>query len=111
VFQEIVELAGYTSRVGDMLDVFEDTSRGKYQRTVVTTSESKHSSKNNTFRMEFRNGQPVVKGNADKCQYSTVIASCTHLFLILPLLTATCCLAHNIIEVYLQHEGENWHTK
>lgn len=46
-----------------MLDVFEDASRGQYQRTVVTTSESKSSKHNSSgFRMEFKNGQPVVKG-------------------------------------------------
>jgi hypothetical protein len=49
-----------------MLDVFEDASHGKYQRTVVTTSESKNSAKNSGFRLEFRNGQPVVKGNVVK---------------------------------------------
>jgi hypothetical protein len=74
-----------------MLDVFEDASHGKYERTVVTTSESKHSSKNSTLRMEFKNGQPVVKGNTDKRQYSTFTDSCTliyiYFFLILPLLT------------------------
>ncbi|PSN48985.1 ATP-binding cassette sub-family D member 3 [Blattella germanica] len=59
---EIVELAGYTSRVGDMLDVFEDASKGKYQRTVVADIDSKQLTKYNNFRMEFRNGQPVVKG-------------------------------------------------
>ena len=61
--QEIVELAGYTSRVGDMLDVFEDASHGKYERTVVTTTDQKQTSKYNTFRIEFKDGQPVVKGN------------------------------------------------
>jgi ATP-binding cassette subfamily D (ALD) protein 2 len=58
----VVELAGYTARVGDMLDVFEDASHGKYQRAVVTTAESKHLAKNGGFRLEFKNGQPVVKG-------------------------------------------------
>jgi putative NADPH-quinone reductase len=61
-----------------MLDVFEDASHGKYQRTVVTTSESKHSSKNSGFRMEFKNGQPVVKGNVNKCKDITLTASCTY---------------------------------
>ncbi|PNF43877.1 ATP-binding cassette sub-family D member 2 [Cryptotermes secundus] len=72
-YKEIVELAGYTSRVGDMLDVFEDASHGKYQRTVVTTSESKHSSKNSTFRMEFKNGQPVVKGVVRETRDGTIV--------------------------------------
>lgn len=74
-------MAGYTSRVGDMLDVFEDASHGKYQRTVVTTSEFKLSSRSSSFRMELKNGQPVVKGNAVSCMY---------LFLISLLLTVMC---------------------
>jgi hypothetical protein len=45
-----------------MLDVFEDASHGKYHRAVVTTAESKHLAKNSGFRLEFKNGQPVVKG-------------------------------------------------
>lgn len=61
-----------------MLDVFEDASHGKYQRTVVTTSESKHSSRNSGFRMEFKNGQPVAKGNADKCHGNSCTYSVLH---------------------------------
>ncbi|KDR16020.1 ATP-binding cassette sub-family D member 2 [Zootermopsis nevadensis] len=72
-YKEVVELAGYTSRVGDMLDVFEDASHGKYQRTVVTTSESKHSGRNSGFRMEFKNGQPVAKGVLCETRDGTIV--------------------------------------
>jgi len=50
-----------------MLDVFEEASHGKYQRSVVTTAESKHITKNSDFRLEFKNGQPVVKGIDHTC--------------------------------------------
>jgi hypothetical protein len=60
-----------------MLDVFEDASHGKYQRTVVTASESKHFAKNSGFRLEFKNGQPVVKG------IDYVFGSCVNCFMYL----------------------------
>lgn len=37
-YKEIVELAGYTSRVGAMLQVFDEVSRGIYQRAAVSNS-------------------------------------------------------------------------
>ncbi|GFG39507.1 hypothetical protein Cfor_00502 [Coptotermes formosanus] len=72
-YKEVVELAGYTARVGDMLDVFEDASHGKYQRAVVTTAESKHLAKNGGFRLEFKNGQPVVKGVIHETKDGTIV--------------------------------------
>nr|CAD7442077.1 unnamed protein product [Timema bartmani] len=64
-YKEIVELAGYTWRVGDMLDVFHHVGAGRYQRTVATAAEGKHpKSKAGTFRLEFRDGQPVIKGES-----------------------------------------------
>lgn len=59
--QEVVELAGYTARVGDMLDVFEQASRGEYQRTIVGGSKPQLAS--TTCLLEFKNGYPLAKGN------------------------------------------------
>jgi len=59
--QEIVELAGYTSRVAEMLQVFEETSRGEYQRTAVTTTKGVHSQ---SCLVQYNSmGQPLIKGN------------------------------------------------
>ena len=37
-FPQITELAGYTSRVWNMFDVFDQVSRGEYQRVIETTN-------------------------------------------------------------------------
>lgn len=36
--QELAELAGYTSRVSDLLDTMEDVKAGKYQKKLVSSS-------------------------------------------------------------------------
>jgi ATP-binding cassette, subfamily D (ALD), member 2 len=55
-YKEIVALAGYTSRVAGMFQVFDDVSKGKYQKTMVADESSTQGI------IEFRNGQPVAKG-------------------------------------------------
>ncbi|KAI8880926.1 hypothetical protein K501DRAFT_296162 [Backusella circina FSU 941] len=37
-YKEITELAGYTSRVTDLLEVFEDVKAGRYQKNLVSSS-------------------------------------------------------------------------
>ncbi|XP_075228776.1 ATP binding cassette subfamily D [Lycorma delicatula] len=53
-YKEIVELAGYTSRVGAMLDVFNDCSQGVYHRTIV--SAKKHP------QLIYKDGRLLVRG-------------------------------------------------
>jgi ATP-binding cassette subfamily D (ALD) protein 2 len=55
-YKEIVELAGYTSRVSEMFQVFDEVSRGVYKKAVVDDETA------NQGILEFRNGQPVANG-------------------------------------------------
>ncbi|EAT38025.1 AAEL010047-PA [Aedes aegypti] len=55
-YKEIVALAGYTSRVAGMFEVFDEVSQGIYQKTVVSAE------RNDGGILEFKNGQPVAKG-------------------------------------------------
>lgn len=72
-YKEIVELAGYTSRVGDMLDVFEDVSKGKYLRGVVAGADTKSQKVDDkSFHLEFKNGQAVVKGIVHETRDNTI---------------------------------------
>lgn len=58
-YKEIVALAGYTSRVAGMLEVFDEVTRGVYQKTVVAVDRSV------TGILEFKNGQPIAKGTIE----------------------------------------------
>lgn len=55
-YKEIVALAGYTYRVAGMLEVFDDTARGRYHKVMMAEG------RNNAGILEFRNGQPITKG-------------------------------------------------
>ena len=59
-YKEIVELVGYTSRVGEMLRVFDQAKEGNYVRTTANLSKT---TKNlNGASLVFENGRPVAKG-------------------------------------------------
>lgn len=55
-YKEIVALAGYTSRVAGMFEVFEETAQGIYSKTTVAKSNESEG------LIEFRNGLPVANG-------------------------------------------------
>lgn len=56
-YKEIVALAGYTSRVAGMFLVFDNVSKGIYQKTMIADEASTQGI------IEFRNGMPIAKGN------------------------------------------------
>uniref|UniRef100_A0A1B6GNJ2 ABC transporter domain-containing protein n=1 Tax=Cuerna arida TaxID=1464854 RepID=A0A1B6GNJ2_9HEMI len=56
-YKEIVELAGYTSRVAHMLEVFDQVSQGQYQKTTVAAKSLVRSP-----GLHYANGQIVIKG-------------------------------------------------
>jgi ATP-binding cassette subfamily D (ALD) long-chain fatty acid import protein len=37
-YRELAELAGYTSRVADLLDTMDEVSAGKYQKKLVSSA-------------------------------------------------------------------------
>lgn len=66
-------MAGYTARVATMIQVFEDCSTGKYQRSVVTSSVKTKATKPNQFHLEFDNGRPVINGLVTETTDGTII--------------------------------------
>lgn len=58
--QEIVELAGYTYRVGAMFDVFNDVSKCKYRRSGLTNNKVYKTLSKLHYN---KDGQLVIRGN------------------------------------------------
>ena len=67
-------MAGYTTRVATMVQVFEDCSVGKYERQVVKSVKGlKNNLKKDEFQLEFCNGRPVAKGTVIESTDGTII--------------------------------------
>ena len=44
-YKELAELAGYTSRVSDLLDAMDDVAKGKYQKKLVSSASTEENAK------------------------------------------------------------------
>ncbi|KAG4076800.1 hypothetical protein HA402_009146 [Bradysia odoriphaga] len=55
-YKEIVSLAGYTHRVAGMLEIFEETSKGIYDKTTVCDE------RNTAGILKFDRGRPIAQG-------------------------------------------------
>ncbi|KAI9308165.1 ABC transporter transmembrane region 2-domain-containing protein [Cunninghamella echinulata] len=71
-YKEITELAGYTTRVIDLLDVFEDVKAGKYQKRLVSSVSTESNAKTLEGRGEVKQSEniefidvPIVSPNGD----------------------------------------------
>ncbi|KAI8341882.1 ABC transporter transmembrane region 2-domain-containing protein [Chlamydoabsidia padenii] len=71
-YKEVTELAGYTSRVIDLLDVFDDVKAGRYQKRLVSSVSTKSNAKTLEGRGEIKDSQdiefidvPIVSPNGD----------------------------------------------
>jgi len=61
-YKEIVELAGYTSRVGNMLDVFEEVAEGKYQKPSINGDSKSSQRQWESLRLNVADGIPIACG-------------------------------------------------
>ncbi|XP_005094155.1 ATP-binding cassette sub-family D member 2 [Aplysia californica] len=66
-YKEITELAGYTSRVSEMFEVFDDVSLGKYKRNTVSKPKS------NKLHHERISGPLLQKGTVVDTQSTIII--------------------------------------
>ncbi|MPC10786.1 ATP-binding cassette sub-family D member 2 [Portunus trituberculatus] len=71
-YKEIVELAGYTARVGNMLKVFEEVQRGRYVRVSVMSDNENRDSRC-PANLVFQNGVPVINGIVTESPNGTII--------------------------------------
>ncbi|KAI8063565.1 ABC transporter transmembrane region 2-domain-containing protein [Gongronella butleri] len=71
-YKEITELAGYTTRVVDLLDVFEDVKAGRYQKRLVSSVSTESNAKQLQGRGKVQESEniefqdvPIVSPNGD----------------------------------------------
>ncbi|XP_037091950.1 ATP-binding cassette sub-family D member 1-like isoform X2 [Pollicipes pollicipes] len=67
-YKEVVELAGYTHRVGSMLTVFEEAGSGQYRRTVATGGGARA-----LHGIAMEHGMPVIRGRVRESAEGTII--------------------------------------
>lgn len=71
-YKEVVELAGYTSRVSSLLDVMDEVAQGKFQKQLVSSASIEGNAKVLSGRGEVQAGEdiefedvPIVSPNGD----------------------------------------------
>ncbi|KAK4318120.1 hypothetical protein Pmani_010865 [Petrolisthes manimaculis] len=71
-YKEIVELAGYTARVGNMLKVFEDVQNGRYIRPSVLMNDLDERQQPYSV-LSFHNGVPLINGVVTESKDGTIL--------------------------------------
>lgn len=72
-YKEVVELAGYTSRVGNMLDVFKEVGQGQYEKPSIKGNSKAGQRQWETLRLTVKHGVPVATG--ELTEYSDGVIS------------------------------------
>ncbi|XP_043216685.1 ATP-binding cassette sub-family D member 2-like [Amphibalanus amphitrite] len=67
-YKEVVELAGYTSRVGSMLTVFDEVGRGQYQRALAAEPTDRQ-----LRAIPMKDGMPLIQGRVRESGEGTII--------------------------------------
>lgn len=67
-YKEITELAGYTARVAELIDVFDDIKHGRFDKQLVTNADPELLRQRGVVELsdniEFK-GVPIISPNGD----------------------------------------------